>query len=154
MAVSYNKLWNMLKERKMTKRELMTQTGISSATISMITHNKEVSMATLISICKVLNCDIGDIVSLSTDEQQAHQSTSEYIEQLNKPEIIKRAIEMYLDTHRMSKNTFVKITGISVNTLTRLLEGKKANLSTYKKIMSVMSAEIMWCIENHWNEPA
>ena len=96
MAVSYNKLWNMLKERKMTKRELMTQTGISSATISMITHNKEVSMATLISICKVLNCDIGDIVSLSTDEQQAHQSTSEYIEQLNKPEIIKRAIEMYL----------------------------------------------------------
>lgn len=152
MAVSYNKLWNMLKERKMTKKELMSLTGISSATISMITHNKEVSMATLISICRVLNCDIGDIVSLSTNEQQAHQATAEYVEQLNKPLIIKRAILLYLDNHKISKNGFVKLTGISVNTLTRLLDGKKANLSTYKKLMAVMSLEIMQCIEAYWDD--
>ncbi len=152
MAVSYSKLWNMLKSRNMTKKELMRRAGISSATVSTITHNREVSMATLISICKALNCDIGDIVSLSTNEEQAHQSSSEYIKQLNRPEIIKEAIEMYLNNHQMSKNTFCKITGISINTLARLLEEKKANLSTYKKIMSVMSTEIMQCIENYWSE--
>ncbi len=149
MAVSYNKLWHKLKERGMTKKELMARTGISSATVSMLSHDKEVSLSTLSSICGALNCDIGDIVSLSTNEQQAYQATAEYVEQLNQPLLVKYAIELYLDHHHMSKNGFVRLVGISVNTLTRLLEGKKANLSTYKKIMAVISPEFMQCLETY-----
>lgn len=151
MAVSYNKLWDMLKEQKMTKKELMSQTGISSATVSMLTNNKEVSLSTLILICQALHCDIGDIVSISTHEQQAHQATAEYVEQLNKPLIIKQAVQLYLDNHKMSRTGFAKRIGISYNTLTRLLDGQKVNLSTYKKLMAVMSAEILLCIEAQWD---
>ncbi len=149
MAVSYHKLWNMLKEQKMTKKELMARTGISSATVALLTHDKEVSLSTLVAICRELKCDIGDIVSLSTDEQQAYQATAEYVEQLNRPLIIKRAVELYMETHKMNKSALVNHVGISVNTLARLLDEKKVNLSTYKKLMNVMSAEILLCIETY-----
>lgn len=149
MSVTYKKMWRLLREQGMTKKALMQQAHIAPGTVSMMTHNKEVSMSTLVSICKVLKCDIGDIVSLSTEEQEVRQATTEYVKELNKPQIIKEAIEIYIEKNNISKMYFADKAGVSFNTLTRILEGKQANLSTYQKLMRIMSQEIMENVERH-----
>lgn len=63
MPFDYSNLWKILEEREMLKEELRVQTGISSATLAKLGKNKAVSMTVLAKICKVLKCDIGDIVS-------------------------------------------------------------------------------------------
>ena len=62
MAFSYNKLWKMLIDKNMMKKDLMAKTGITSSTIAKMGKNKTVSMEILGKICLALNCDVGDIV--------------------------------------------------------------------------------------------
>ena len=64
MAVSYKKLWKKLIDRDMKKKDLQSATGISWASISKLSKGENVSMDVLIRICKVLECDIGDIMEL------------------------------------------------------------------------------------------
>ena len=63
MPFDYSNLWKILEGREMLKEDLRVQTGISSATLAKLGKNKAVSMTVLAKICKVLKCDIGDIVS-------------------------------------------------------------------------------------------
>lgn len=64
MEFSYNKLWKMLIDKNMMKKDLMAKTGITSSTIAKMGKNKAVSMEVLGKICLTLDCDIGDIVEL------------------------------------------------------------------------------------------
>ena len=68
MAVSYNKLWKLLIDKRMKKIELMELAGIGSTTLSKIGKDQYVSMEVLVKICKVLNCNIGDIVDVVRTE--------------------------------------------------------------------------------------
>jgi len=68
MAVSYNKLWKLLIDKRMKKVELMEATGIGTTTLSKLGKNQFVSMEVLVKICKVLDCNIGDIVDLIPDK--------------------------------------------------------------------------------------
>ena len=68
MEISYNKLWKLLIDRGMKKTDLKNATGISSSTISKMSKNEPVSMASMLKVCKALNCDIGDIVEVKNDE--------------------------------------------------------------------------------------
>lgn len=68
MEISYNKLWKLLIDRGMKKTDLKNATGISSSTISKMGKNKPVSMDSMLKVCKVLNCDIGDIVEVKNSE--------------------------------------------------------------------------------------
>ncbi len=68
MAISYNKLWKILIDKRMKKIELMKATCIGTTTLSKIGKNKFVSMEVLVKICKVLDCNIGDIVDYIPDE--------------------------------------------------------------------------------------
>ena len=63
MKFDYTKLWNLLESRNMYREDLRIETGMSSATLAKLGKNEAVSMDVLGRICKVLNCDIGDIVS-------------------------------------------------------------------------------------------
>lgn len=63
MKFDYTKLWHLLKSRNMYREDLRVETGMSSATLAKLGKNEVVSMEVLGRICKVLNCDIGDIVS-------------------------------------------------------------------------------------------
>ena len=67
MIVSYNKLWKLLIDKGMNKTQLGLATGISTSTISKLGKNEQVSMDSLLKICKVLNCNIGDIVDAFDD---------------------------------------------------------------------------------------
>ena len=69
MEISYNKLWKLLIDRGMKKTDLKNATGISSSTISKMGKNEPVSMESMLKVCKVLNCDIGDIVEVKNEER-------------------------------------------------------------------------------------
>lgn len=64
MNYSYNKLWKILIDRKMTKTEMRKQTGISTNMLAKMGRDEPVSMETLAKICTTLNCSIDDIVEI------------------------------------------------------------------------------------------
>ena len=69
MTYSYNKLWIILIDRNMKKKDLMAQTGITGTTIAKMGRDESVPLETLEKICRILNCSIGDIVDYTTDKE-------------------------------------------------------------------------------------
>jgi len=68
MAVSYKKLWKLLIDRDMKKKDLQVASSVSWATITKLSKGENVSMEVLGKICKALECNIGDIVEFVEDE--------------------------------------------------------------------------------------
>ena len=62
MALSYNKLWKPLIDRKMSKADLRRAAGIAPNTMTKLNRDEEVTLETLGKICAALSVDIGDIV--------------------------------------------------------------------------------------------
>ena len=62
MAVSYNKLWKMLIDRKMSHIELQRAAEVAPNTTTKIRRDQPVNLAILDRMCRVLGCDFGDIV--------------------------------------------------------------------------------------------
>ena len=62
MAICYNKLWKLLIDRKMKKKDFLEQAGISRGTLTKLNKDENVSTETLVRICTALKCDISDIV--------------------------------------------------------------------------------------------
>lgn len=67
MSVSYKKLWMLILEKDMKKTEVRIAAGISPSTFSKMNRNEYVAMEVLVKLCKVLNCNIGDIVDVVHD---------------------------------------------------------------------------------------
>lgn len=73
MSVSYKKLWKLLIDKDMMKKDLQSAAGISWATITKMSKGSLVSMEVLLKICHVLNCNIGDIIDvMPMQEDQAN----------------------------------------------------------------------------------
>ena len=68
MAISYKKLWKMLIDRDMKKKDLQKQAGISAASITKLGKNENVNTEIIEKICLALNCDVGDIMDIVKDE--------------------------------------------------------------------------------------
>ena len=64
MAVSYKKLWKLLIDKDMLKKELAEKADISTFTISKMSKGKRVTTDTLVKICKALDCNLDDIMEL------------------------------------------------------------------------------------------
>jgi DNA-binding Xre family transcriptional regulator len=62
MAVSYKKLFKLLIDRDMKKKELCEQAGINSATIRKLSNGDNVTMEVIEKICRSLNCSVDDIL--------------------------------------------------------------------------------------------
>lgn len=71
MAISYNKLWKLLIDKGMTKTEMRLKADISTTTLAKMGKNETVSMEVLLRICKVLKCDISDIIEITDEEKDA-----------------------------------------------------------------------------------
>ena len=69
MTYSYNKLWKLLIDNNMMKKDLMAKTKITSSTIAKMGRGEAVSMDVLGRSCEVLNCNIGDLVDFIKDEE-------------------------------------------------------------------------------------
>lgn len=68
MAVSYNKLWKLLVDKKMSKADLRKAAGIAPNTMTKLRRDEEVTLAILGRICTVLNANIGDIMDFVPEE--------------------------------------------------------------------------------------
>ena len=69
MAVSYKKLWHILLDRDMQKKDLEVLAGISHYTMTKMGKGESVKTDALVKICKALDCDITDIMELIPAEQ-------------------------------------------------------------------------------------
>lgn len=69
MAYSYNKLWKLLIDKNMMKKDLMQQTKITSSTMAKMGKGEAVSLDILGRICIALDCNIGDLVDYIKDEE-------------------------------------------------------------------------------------
>ena len=67
MAISYNKLWKLLVDKKMSKADLRKAAGIAPNTMTRLRRDEEVTLAVLNKICKTLEVDIGDIMEFLPD---------------------------------------------------------------------------------------
>ena len=71
MAVSYKKLWKLLIDKDMKKKDLRLATGITTTALAKLGKNEPVNLEILLRICKVLRCDLSDIVEIvETDEER------------------------------------------------------------------------------------
>lgn len=68
--LSYNKLWKLLIDKGMTKTEMRLKADISTTTLAKLGKNETVSMEVLLKICKVLDCNVGDIMDVINEEKQ------------------------------------------------------------------------------------
>ena len=67
MAISYNKLWKLLVDRKMSKADLRKAAGIAPNTMTRLRRDEEVTLTVLNKICTSLNFNIGDIMDFVPD---------------------------------------------------------------------------------------
>ena len=70
MAISYNKLWKLLVDKKMSKADLRKAAGIAPNTMTRLRRDEEVTLTVLSKICKTLDVDIGDIMELLPEERE------------------------------------------------------------------------------------
>lgn len=68
MMISYKKLWKLLIDKDMKKRDLQAAAHLSSSTIAKLTHSENVSTAILLKICSALHCDVADMMEVVPSE--------------------------------------------------------------------------------------
>lgn len=62
MSISYNKLWKLLIDKNMQKKDLRIQAGLTTNVIAKLGKNQDVSTEVLRKICNTLGCEITDIL--------------------------------------------------------------------------------------------
>lgn len=68
MHISYKRLWKLLIDKDMKKRDLRELTGISQATLTKLSKNENITTDILVRICSTLCCDISDIVEVVSED--------------------------------------------------------------------------------------
>lgn len=69
MAISYNKLWKLLIDKKISAADLRKATGIAPNTMTRLRLDEEVTLTVLDKICKTLNVNIGDIIEFVPEKE-------------------------------------------------------------------------------------
>lgn len=73
MQVCYNKLWKLLIDKNMKKKELAAAAGISNSLIAKLGKNENVTVEVLVRICSALECRIEDILELVPEDKKSIQ---------------------------------------------------------------------------------
>lgn len=69
MKVSYKKLWKLLIDKDLKKKDLCKLSGVSSTSIAKMGRNENVNTDILVKICEALECDISDIAEVVNDDK-------------------------------------------------------------------------------------
>ncbi len=70
MAIRYNKLWKLLIDKEMMKKDLRDQSGITTNALAKLGKNEHVSTQILEKICRVLDCNIEDVCEFVKDDKE------------------------------------------------------------------------------------
>ena len=68
MKLTYKKLWKLLIDRDMKKKDLMVAADISSATVTKLAKGENVNTESIQKICNALHCDVADIMEMTDDD--------------------------------------------------------------------------------------
>lgn len=73
--ISYESLWNTMKQRGITTYTLINRYGFNPRTIYNLRHNKSITMFTLERLCTILDCDPGEVIEFKKDgPEQEHRT--------------------------------------------------------------------------------
>ena len=72
MTVSYRKLWKILIDRDMKKKDLRLSSGISTNALAKLGKNERVTTDVIDKICCALNCDVGDMMEIVGNEENTN----------------------------------------------------------------------------------
>ena len=72
MSVSYKKLWKLLIDKEMKKKELCAKAGISTSSLTKMGKNGHVTTEVLAKICRALDCTVDDIMEVIPEQPCAH----------------------------------------------------------------------------------
>jgi DNA-binding Xre family transcriptional regulator len=75
MVVSYKKLWKLLIDKDLMKKDLQSKAGVSWATITKMSKGEPVSTEVLMKICKYLQCDVGDVMEFIDEGDDEEKNT-------------------------------------------------------------------------------
>ena len=67
MRLTYDKLWRLMKDNKLTKKDLATAAEVSGYAMTKLNKDEPVGLDVMMRICKVFHCDIGDVVNMIED---------------------------------------------------------------------------------------
>lgn len=67
MRLTYDKLWRLMKDNRLTKKELAAAAEISDYSMTKLNRDEPVGLEIMMRICKVFHCDIGDVVEMIED---------------------------------------------------------------------------------------
>lgn len=68
MHISYKKLWKLLIDRDLKKKDLCEMAGISTASMAKLGKNENINTSILVRICEALKCDTSEIMEIENDE--------------------------------------------------------------------------------------
>ena len=74
MAVSYKKLWKLLIDKDIKKKDLSTMAGISPATITKMGKGGHVTTEVLVKICTALDCTVDDIMEIVSEKDNREET--------------------------------------------------------------------------------
>ena len=74
MAVSYNKLWKLLVDKKMSKADLRKCSGLAPNTMTRLRRDELVALPVLCKICQTLNVDFGDIIEYIPEVERGNNN--------------------------------------------------------------------------------
>lgn len=69
MAISYNRLWKLLIDKKMKKKDLVEKAGVSWSTITKMGRDEHVSTDILAKICAALHCEVDEVVEIVREKK-------------------------------------------------------------------------------------
>lgn len=70
MYISYKKLWKLLIDKDLLKKDLCEMAGISSASMAKLGKNENINTEILVRICSALDCDTSDIMEIMREDEQ------------------------------------------------------------------------------------
>ena len=69
MSISYKKLFKLLIDKDLKKKDLREMAGIGNSTMTKLANNENVTMEVMAKICSALDCKIDDVVEILPDEK-------------------------------------------------------------------------------------
>ena len=69
MKITYKKLWKMLIDRDLKKKDLCEMANISSTSVAKMGRNENINTEIIVKICEALKCDISDIAEICDDQE-------------------------------------------------------------------------------------
>lgn len=132
MSVYYYKLFDVMKEKNITQKQLIERINASGSTFAKIRSNEFVSLEFIDRICEELGCDISDVVTRVPPVADIATSKSKF-DLLN--QIARETLTWYMDANVLSAKQIAEMCEMSLNTVKEFLKGKTISTASHVKLI-------------------